>query len=433
LTSLCFALVPAVVACSGSTSSPDTGNEVAASVSRNLHPSVPSADTAALVTGNTDFAFGLYKGLASTTSTPEGNLFYSPYSVSLALAMTYAGAGGATATQMAEALGFTLPESRLSPAFDALDLAIETKPASAVGADGASFALNLADALWGDETVKFAPTYVNTLAANFGAGLRTVDFVHQSTAAEAAINAWVSSETGGHINPLLAPGDVNPSTQLVLVNAVYFNAGWGTAFDATATKVGTFTRADGSTVQAPLMSSGSTATTYMKGKNYQAVELPYSGGTTSMIVVLPDTGALSAVEGGLGGSFFTHVTSQLSSNYSINLTIPKFTIHGASVSLVPMLQGLGMKDAFEAGTANFDAMIPGGGTYISDVIHQAFIDVDESGTVAAAATGVIGTASIARETIDVTVDVNRTFFLFIRDVATNTILFAGREDDPTAQ
>jgi serpin B len=161
------------------------------------------------------------------------------------------------------------------------------------------------------------------------------------------------------------------------------------------------------------------------------VELPYSGGTTSMVTVLPHAGAREAVEQGLSGDFFASVTGALA-YASVQLTMPRFKIHGGSVSLARELQALGMKAAFDPHAANFTAMIPAGGTFISDVIHQAFVDVDESGTEAAAATAVIGdTAAIVEPSVTVTAD--HPFLFFIRDVATNTILFVGREGDPSAE
>lgn len=198
---LVLAALP-VLGCNGSQNAP-TGTVVEASVPRNTAPQVASADEAALVAGNTDFAFGLYQGLSS--GAPTGNLFYSPYSVSLALAMTYAGAAGDTASQIATAMSFTLPPARLHPTFDALDLAIEAKPKGATGADGAPFALTLADSLWGDQRVSFSPTFVDALSANYGANLRTVDFVGQSAQAETEINNWVAAETNDKIDPLCRP------------------------------------------------------------------------------------------------------------------------------------------------------------------------------------------------------------------------------------
>jgi serpin B len=402
-------------------------------VQRDTAPVVPEGNEATLVADNTNFAFALYHGLSTLGGgSTTGNLFYSPYSVSLALAMTYAGAKGETATQMATALGFTLPESSVNPAFDELDLAIEAKPSGATGTNGAPFALTLADSLWGDEHVTFGQPFVNTLAQNYGASLRTVDFVDAPSQAEADINTWVANETANNIPQLLGPGAITSATELVIVNAVYFNAAWETTFDPTATQTGTFTRADGSTVQAPMMSSGQVATSYVKGSNYQAVDLPYSGNTTSMVIVLPNEGEYSAVEAELsGGAFYTKVTTALAFSQG-SLTMPRFQIHGPSVSLVPQLKSLGMTDAFDASKADFTNMIPAGGAYITDVIHQAFVDVEEGGTVAAAATAVsVGDAAAFANSFSVTL--NHPFFFFIRDIATNTVLFIGRENDPTAE
>jgi serpin B len=425
-----LAAVPAAVSLGCAGEQPQsTGTPVTADVPRDTSPQVAAGAEAALVAGNTGFAFDLYHGLSTTDTT--GNLFYSPYSVSLALAMTYAGAAGTTATQMASALQLTLPASSLNPAFDALDLAIQAKPAGATGANGQPFAIDLADSLWGDHSVVFDQSFVDTLAADYGASLRTVSFVDQPTQAEAAINAWVASETDDTIDPLLAPGTITSDTRFVIVNAVYFNASWASSFEKQLTKPGTFTRADGSAVQTPMMSSSSVATAYAKGANWQAVELPYSGDTTSMVVVLPDAGAYAAVEQGLSGAFFTSVTAALRSNTTIDLQMPSFKIHGPTVSLVAPLEALGMVAAFQPG-ADFTAMIPAGDISIADVLHQAFVDVDESGTEAAAATAVIGVL-IGGATPSLPVTLDSPFFFFIRDRATNTVLFVGREGDPTAQ
>jgi serpin B len=424
----------ALPGCSGNAASRPTpeptsggsGSPVKATTTRDLAPATTPSDVATLVTGNTDFGFDLYHGLSTSRTT--GNLFYSPYSVSLALAMTYAGAEGQTASQMAAALHFTLPEAQLNPAFDKLDLAIEATPPNAQGSDGTPFALSLADSLWGDEHVTFGQSFVNTLAADYGASLRTVDFVDNAAAAETAINGWVSTETNGKINPLLGPGAVNQNTELVLVNTVYFNAAWASPFNKAATAPATFTRADGTTVQAPTMSTTSPVSArYATGANFAAVELPYSGGTTSMVIVLPDTGAYATLEAGLSGSFFSSVTASLAPA-QLSLKMPSFKIHGGTVSLVTELEALGMVDSFGA-NANFTAMIPAGGVHVADVLHQAFVDVDESGTEAAAATAVVVATNGVEEGTPVAVD--RAFFFFIRDVATGTVLFVGRENDPT--
>jgi serpin B len=425
-----LAAAPAILSLGCTGPQPEgTGTPATTSAPRDTSPEVAGGDEAALVAGNTVFAFDLYHGLSGADTT--GNLFYSPYSVSLALAMTYAGAAGNTATQMASALQFTLPASRLGPAFDALDLAIQAKPAGATGASGQPFAINLADSLWGDQRVTFQQAFVDTLAADYGASMHTVDFVDQPAPAEADINNWVAGKTDDKIDPLLGPGAITSATRFVIVNAVYFNASWANSFAAQLTRPGTFTRADGSTVQTPMMSSPGVARAYAKGASWQAAELPYSGDTTSMVVVLPDEGAYAAVEQGLSGAFFTSVTAALAPMPQILLHMPSFTIHGPTVSLVAPLSALGMVDAFDP-SADFSAMIPAGGIYISNVLHQAFVDVDESGTEAAAATAVIGDIDgVAVASVSMSLD--RPFFFFIRDRATNAVLFVGREGDPTAQ
>jgi serpin B len=432
--SLLVATAPALasIGCGGAGSgNPSSGTPVTSSVQRDTAPSVAPSDETNLVAGNTGFAFALYHGLSTASGgSTTSNLFYSPYSVSLALAMTYAGANGSTASQMATALQFGSLQAALAPAFDKLDLAIEAKPKDAVGADGAPFALNLADSLWGDQRVTFGQPFVNTLAADYGASLRTVDFVDQPTQAEAAINTWVADATNDKIPTLLGPGAITSATELVIVNAVYFNAGWQSPFDPSSTQSGTFTRADGSTVQAPMMTSGEVGSAYFKGSNYQAVELPYSGNTTSMVVVLPDVGAYGAVENGLSDSFYDNVTSGLSFAEG-TVTMPRFKIHGGSVDLTPELESLGMTDAFNPNKADFTKMIPAGHSFISFVIHQAFVDVDESGTEAAAATAV-GVSLAGASASPFSVVLNRPFFFFIRDDASKTVLFVGREGDPTS-
>jgi serpin B len=265
--------------------------------------------------------------------------------------------------------------------------------------------------------------------------MNVVDFINAPSTAETAINDWVAGKTNDKIDPLLGPNAITNSTRVVIVNAVYFDAAWSSQFDKSETQPGTFTRMDGTTVTTPLMASGSAASGYFKGSNFQAVELPYSGGTTSMVVVLPDDGAFSAVEKGLTGSFYDSVTSGLGYSNPIDLTMPSFKIHGATISLKNELQSLGMTDAF-TDAADFSGLTTTTAIHIGDVLHQAFVDVDENGTEAAAATAVIfadGGAVAGPPPKIITVDVDRSFFFFIRDTATNTVLFVGREDDPTAQ
>jgi serpin B len=411
----------ASAACSGSRSPAGAGFAVVkSSLARDTSPRVPAADQATLTADNRKFAFSLYHEL--TAGDEASNVFYSPYSVSIALAMTYAGAQGTTAQQMASALDFELPPARLHAAFDALDLALASRAQGQSGADGQPFQLNVVDSMWGDETLTFEQPFLDTLAVDYGAMIRTVDFLHAPDAARVTINDWVSSETSSLIQNLLPPGSIGSNTACVLVNAIDFSAGWAAPFAASSTQPGTFHRLDGSTTKPPMMSEY-LETTYASGSNWQAVALPYAGGTTSMVLIVPGAGQFTAVESALSGGFVQSVFTSLAFA-GVTLSMPKFTIHGATVSLQTELKALGMVDAFSPSVANFSGMTKTP-VSVADVLQQAYIEVDESGTKAAAATAVTVILTSAPST-NVTLTVDRPFFALIRDNPTGTVLFVAR-------
>ena len=431
LASLAFAPL-AVAACSGSSAAPsggpatpgDTTEAARSNLARDTAPSVPPADADALALGNTAFAFDLYRSVTGQDATT--NFFYSPYSVSIALAMTYAGAGGATATQLASALHFTLPPERLHPAFNALDLALASRAAGA----GKGFHLDVADSLWAERTLSFGKPFLDTLGVNYGAGVFLTDFLGAPEGARADINGWVSDHTSAKIPELLPEHSLTSDTRFVLVNAIYFDAAWATPFDERMTQPAAFHRLDGSAAQPATMSNYYESAPWASGDGWQAVELGYDGDQTSMLVIVPDAGKFAAVESALDATFYAGVTAALAPK-SVALALPKFTIPGATFSLRQQLLALGAADAFDAEKADFFAMIDQqqGPTWIGDVLHQAFVRVDEKGTEAAAATAVIGVGtSAAVDVKDVTVD--RPFFFAIRDVPTGTVLFLGRVTDP---
>jgi serpin B len=412
------------VACGGASGSSPEFGVVQSSLSRDTSPQVASSDLQALEEGNTTFAFNLYQQIAAGNETD--NLFYSPYSVSIALAMTYAGASASTATQMATALDFQLPPSALHPAFDALDLQLASRAQGQAGDNGQPFKLNVVDSLWADRTFTFEEPFLDTLAQDYGSGLRTVDFENAPETARGAINGWVSDQTDKLIPQLLPDGSIDSSTRFVIVNAIYFNAGWQSPFTASATQPGAFTHLDGSTAQVPMMNE-SLETGYASGSNWQATELPYAGGQTSMVIVLPQPGQLPQVEQGLDASFLSSVVSSLQPT-EVALSMPKFSITGATISLATELRKLGMTDAFDQALANFSAMTPQS-VYVSDVLHQAYVSVDENGTQAAAATAAIGVATSALQN-SATMTVDRPFFFVIRDIPTGSVLFVGRMLSP---
>ncbi len=394
---------------------------------RDTSPNVSTADQNQLAKDDLAFAIDLYKKVATDDSS---NVFYSPYSISLALAMTFNGANGETAQQMAQALHFTLPVDRLNAAFDNVDLALATRK-NALTEDGKAvkgFELNVADSLWADKTLTLQQPFVDALGVSYGAGVRTVDFLNSPDPSRVAINGWVSQQTNTKIQDLIPPGDVDSSTRLVLVNAIYFDAAWATPFETSATQPEAFVRLDGTSVTATSMSEFLENAHYASGSGWQAVELPYVGNQTSMVVVVPDSGQFASIEGNLSADFVQTVTSSLAGT-SVSLSLPKFQIHGATISLAAQLQALGMLDAFDVTKADFSKMAAEP-LYVGDVVHQAFVSVDEAGTEAAAATAVVMKGGASPEQ-PVTLDVNRPFLFFIRDVPTNTVMFVGRVVDPT--
>jgi len=407
---------------SSSPSTQDQGTPVQPTALRDLAPDVSPADAAELSADNLTFAFNLYPGVATDEIS---NVFYSPYSASLALAMTYAGAAGETAQQIATALQFDLPPARLHPAFDALDLALESHAIHGVTVD-------IADSLWGDESLEFQPGFLDILSKNYGSGLRVTDFMHAPEPARSAINNWVSSETEQTIPDLLPDGSITSSTRFVLVNAIYFHATWLTQFNPSMTKPSPFTRLDGSVVQAPSMTNAAASCSTVFGQGYEAGELQYANEQTSMVIVLPAAGQFTAVESGLTGGFVSTLFSRLSkvTPSGTAVTLPKFSIKTATFSLSAELEKLGMTDAFRKG-ADFSAMLPGGNVFLTDVLQQAYIDVSEAGTKASAATAVIGGQDDGAVEAPPALVVDRPFLFVIRDIPTNTALFVGRVLDPT--
>ena len=370
-----------------------------------------------LVAGNSDFAFDLFQELGGE----GGNIFYSPYSISLALAMTYGGAGATTEEQMAQALRYTLPQEELHPTFNGLDATLE---GYSQGED--AFQLNIANAIWGQEGYEFLPVYLDLLAQNYGAGLRTLDFAGDGDRAAEAINDWVSEQTEDKIKDLIPPGMLNSLIRLVLTNAIYFNGQWMLQFEESATHDAPFTLLDDSTVNAPMMRQ-TESFLYAEGDGYQAVKLPYQGAPVSMLLLLPEEGRYEEIEQALSTDFIQEIDDQ-SMYQSVNLTMPKFSFE-SEFSLNEALIALGMEDAFGDG-ADFSGMTGSRDLQISDVIHKAFVDVDEAGTEAAAATAVIMVESAMEVVEPVEMKVDRPFLFLIGDDDTGTILFAGRVLNP---
>lgn len=387
-------------------------------------PGVPESDLARLVEGNSAFAFELYRSLVEERE--SDNLFYSPYSISLALAMTYAGARGLTEEQMAETLHYLLPQEALHPAFNTLDQELAQRGEGAEGKDDEGFRLNIANAIWGQKDYTFRDAFLDTLAENYGAGLRVLDFASAPEESRQIINQWVSEKTEGKIEDLLPKGVIDSMTRMVLTNAIYFNAAWAHPFEEDATQEGPFTLLDGGDVTVPLMRQ-TESFGYTSGEDYQAVELPYDGHDLSMVVVLPAADAFESFEQSLSVDQIASIIEDLDYQ-QVTLTMPRFE-YESSFSLKETLEALGMRAAF-SGEADFSGMTGDRSLFISEILHKAFVSVDEEGTEAAAATAVVMTESAAPgQPVEVTID--HPFIFLIRDIETGTILFVGRVVDPS--
>jgi serpin B len=400
---------------------------VQADVSRNEEPSVATSELSPLVEGNTAFATDLY-GLLSQQS--EGNLFFSPYSISVALAMTYAGASGETASEMAETMHFDLPSDELHLAFNRLDLELEARSEVETEDDeGEPFELSIANSIWAEKRYEFLGPFLQTLALNYGAGARLVDYINDSEGARAAINAWVSDETNERIPELIPQGAIDAMTRLVLTNAIYFKASWAEPFPAEGTEDGDFSLLSGTTVTAPMMHTLGTETLqYAEGDDFQAIEMPYTGDEMTMLVILPEEGGFADFEASFDAEALDEIVASLASQ-AVTVTLPKFEF-SSDVPLKQALSALGMTTAFEPGMADLSGMDGTRNLYISDVLHKAFVAVDEEGTEAAAATAVIvGVTSAPLEPKEFVAD--RPFLFLIRDRVTGAVLFIGRVVDPT--
>lgn len=388
--------------------------------SRERNPTVEENTVAALADGNNTFALDLYQSLRSQ----DENLILSPFSVSLALAMTYAGARGETETQMAETLHFPAQDA-LHPAFNALDLKLEENDIN-LDKDQEPMQLNIANAVWVEQTFSFLQEYLDLIAVNYGAGIHQSDFVNNFEPTRKEINDWVSDETEEKINNLLPDGSLNADTRMVLVNAIYFKADWLDQFDANDTYDNEFNLLDGSQVTVPMMGQDMYIP-YVSGDGYQAVELPYAGNSAAMDIIVPDAGRFEEIESALTSEVFEDMLASMEQT-SLIFRMPKFEFE-SSFSLSDQLSNLGMSAAFDRNTADFSGMTGKKDLFISKVIHKAFVAVDEEGTKAAAATAVVmEMAGAAIENLVLVVD--RPFIFVIRDLESGQILFIGRVLNP---
>ena len=419
---LALALALALVGCGAETETQDPiGSKELKSEKSRETPSVATQDLQAQVQGNGELALDLYQELRAKS---EGNLFYSPHSISMALAMLHAGARGNTEAQMAQALHYVLPQSQLHPVMNALDQELESRGQNAKAADGKAFRLNIVNAIWGQEGYSFLQSYLDLLAVSYGAGLRLENFRDFPDDSRIDINKWVERNTENRIKDLLKPGTITPATRLVLTNAIYFNAAWAKPFEADATQDEAFQLLNGTQVTAKMM-HGATQAGYAEGAGYKAVALPYDGDELSMLVIVPDAGRFQTFEQSLDNATVDAIVKGLDWSGQVTVGLPRFELEDEHRLSEPLI-ALGMKDAF--GNADLSGIDGTKSLVVSDVLHKAFVKVNEEGTEAAAATAVVVAGSAMVENHEVVA--NRPFIFLIRDHATGAILFVGRVLNP---
>ena len=311
---------------------------------------------------------------------------------------------------------------------NSLDRSLADLSGTYTGPDGSQqkLTLRIANAPFAQAGMTWEQAYLDTLASRFGAGLRLVDYKQDSAGACRAINGWVSDQTEARIPHLLASLDA--STRLVLVNAIYLKAPWLKPFDEGSTTDSPFTRMDRSQVSVPMMSAGLSEAKYASGTGWQAVEIPYANTALAMTIIVPDD--LDTFESGLDFIRFGQVAAALAPA-SVDLSMPRFKIE-TKTELSSALSGMGMPLAFDPNRADFSGMTTQERLFISQVVHQANISVDEKGTEASAATAVVMAAASAPSNTPVPVHVDRPFIFAIRDTRTGAILFLGRVTDPSA-
>ena len=396
--------------------------DVQKSAKKRLEPSDVDAETLRKLGGNIrSFGFDLYAEL--TASRADENLVYSPYNLSTVLAMIYAGADGETADQMKGALGFELAEPKLHRAVNALDRRVT---ATGKSAESEGDRVETANGLWAQKKMALRPAFLDTLATNYGAGVQNVDYRTSSESARQRINEWVAEKTNDKIRNLLPKGSIDRQTRLVLTAAIYFRGQWSTPFEAEQTDKADFANLSGETTRVDMMHNRQRqGYGFAKGKGFRAVELPYTSGEYSMVVLLPNEGKFGKVEGRLGGEMAGKLFEKFRPT-PVDLRLPKFKVTGR-FSGREALSGLGMARAFTP-DADFSGISAEEELFVDDVLHKAYLSVDEKGTEAAAASA--GTMSVTGmmpgEKEFETVTVDRPFIVMIRHMPTDAVLFVGR-------
>ena len=387
-----------------------------------------------LVTRQNDFVANFYRHLAQEG---EGNLFYSPYSLYTAMGVVYAGAAGNTATEFQEVMGIGAPADQFHRNLNTLDLTLlndSVRPgAENSEEEGFRPTLSVANGLWIQDGLEVRPGFLNTVTANYGIGLAQLDFRKSPDGAVAAINQWVDEATQGKIMQVVSRDAITDGTSLVVTNAVYFKGDWEDQFEEEETTDQPFYLLDGQEIQVPMMFQVNNYG-WQVDDGYQAVELPYKGNRFTLLVLMPDEGTFEAFEESLTGERLQAITNNLGWGEVI-LQMPRFKLEH-SFSAKEGLQALGITDAFEKGSADFRPIaerlngVPIEAIWIEDAVQKAFVEVNEKGSEAAAATAFSAGLEDSEPPPPVEITIDRPFIFLLRHSDTGAVLFMGRVLDP---
>lgn len=385
---------------------------------------VPGSETP-VAAANNQFAFEFFRHLAADPEYGEGNIFFSPFSLSSALAITCEGARGTTAEEIRSVFHFPDNRSLMRSGF------FET--ISGINSRVNAYTLKTANALWAEKMYPFLPEYIQTAEDYYGARTTNLDFIRAPEESRQTINRWVEEQTEDKIRDLVPAGEIDSATRLVITNAIYFRGTWVREFDRNKTEEADFRAGDGQIVSVPMMqrTDENAIFGYMETEGFQALSLPYESGggrEISMLVILPKGESLSGVEQALDRQMYDGIRAGLGER-QVKVYLPRFAME-TKYFLPRVLSSMGMTRAFTPG-ADFSGMDGTGGLFIANIIHQAFVETNEEGTEAAAATAVIlqKTALPAGDGVPV-FRADHPFLFIIHDQETGNILFMGRVSNP---
>jgi serpin B len=383
-------------------------------------PATGTADVTGVVDANNQFAFDLYSSLTSDPAARGANLFFSPFSISSALAITYEGARGTTADEIQSVFHFPADDTTRREGYFTVTSDL-TRP-------NTNYTLRIANALWAERTYPFLPAYLQIARESYRADATNLDFITAPEESRLTINQWVEEQTEEKIKDLIPPGVIDPLTRLVITNAIYFHGTWQKQFDPENTNEADFYPTPSTTTRVPMMQQTDQEARfpYTETDNLQALVLPYAHGEgreLSMLILLPKSDSLSAVEQTLSWESLSTLRNNLTSE-RVNVYLPKFRLE-TKYDLTGTLASQGMPTAFTA-DADLSGMDGTHNLQITAVIHQAYVDVNEEGTEAAAATGVVvGLTSIQEENV-YEFRADHPFLFLILDEESGAILFLGR-------